>query len=274
MKYEINVRSIERRLASGFRLPAAFTSFVDVCHQSQMEDLGWFSVKYTKPSDLLGFDPGEQVVPFLRLGDGGFVAFWFQKRISPIIIHCDSEGETSIAGVSFSDFLLRLTRRRSSVPDLDERESDQSPGFKRLPKRVTPITKKRKELNAWLDRNRPGKAVPDDESEAIRRELQKLLAKEMATSICESEKLLGHKLAADDDFLSTVDMIAHLTKKSYKLTTIGGHPFPRPQRLRKVLDRLVVWLGHSLTPCEISVWSDGRVFVNRNICLGNPPKND
>ncbi|PHQ32120.1 hypothetical protein [Rhodopirellula bahusiensis] len=274
MKYEIKIQSIERRVATGFRLPAAFQSFVEVCRHSQLDDLGWFAVKYTKASDLLGFDAGDRVVPFLRLGDGGFVAFWFQTRTSPTIIHCDSEGQTSIAGANFADFLLRLTRRKSSVPDIDEREGDQLPEFKRLPKRVAPIAKKQKELKAWLKQNRPEELPADEEAESIRQELCKVLASDMAASIRESEKLLGHKLTADDDFPSTVDMIAHLTKRSYKITTIGGQPFPRPQRLRKVFDRLVDWLGHSLKSCEISVWSDGRVFVDKNICLGNPPKRE
>ncbi|TWU40020.1 hypothetical protein Q31b_33460 [Novipirellula aureliae] len=270
MKYEINVRGIERRVPSGFRLPAAFKMFVDVCRQSQLGDSGWFAVKYTAPSDLLGFDPENRFVPFLRLGDGGFVAFWFQTRNSPAIIHCDSEGNASVAGVNFADFLLRLTRRKTTVPDLDDREVDKSPSFKRLPKRMAPLANKRKELNAWLDANHPEVTSTDDESEAIRQELHRALTTDMAASIRKSEKLLRYELAEDDDFHSSVDMIVHLTSRSYKVTTIGGLPFPRPQRLRKVLDRLVAWLGHPLKSCKISLWSDGRVWVDGNTCFEPP----
>ncbi|TWU02887.1 hypothetical protein [Stieleria varia] len=270
MKYEINVRGIELKVAAKYRLPSSFKVFVDVCRQSQLGELGWFAVKYTAPKDLLGFDPADRVVPFLRLGDGGFVAFWFQTRNSPAIIHCESEGGTSIAGVNFADFLLRWTRRKSSIPDLDEREVDESSGFKRLPKRVAPLAQKRKELNAWLDSNQSEELPADDESEAIRQELHKVLAEDMKESIRRSEKLLGRKLAADDEFHSSVDMIVHLTSRSYKITTIGGLPFPRPQRLRAVLDRLVAWLGHPLKSSQISVWSDGHAWVGGNICLGYP----
>lgn len=272
MKYEINLRGIERRVAPGYRLPAALDAFVEECRRWQRGEIGWFAVKYTAPKDLLGFDPGDCIVPFLRLGDGGFAAFWFLARTSPAVIHCDSEGNASVAGVSFADFLLRLTRRKTMIPDIDDRESDATPKFKRLPQRVAPLAKKQRELAAWLESNAPEEGTADDESESLRLEFHRLLAKEMAKSIRESEKLLGYELTEDDDFLSTVNIIVHLTSRSYKVTTIAGAPFPRPDRLRKVLDRLVSYLGHPLKSCEISVWSDGRVFVGKNISLGNPPQ--
>lgn len=270
MKYEINMAGITRRVPTGCKLPAALGQLVDVCRQIQRGDLGWFAVKHTAPKELLGFDSGESILPFMRLGDGGFVAFWFQSKSSPAVVHCDSEGGASVVAATFADFLLRLARQKTSVPDLDQQESSEPPSFKGLPKRVAALAQKRKEFKAWIASNVPETATADDESEVIRQELQRVLAKDMAASILRLQKLYGDESPDDDDCFSMVDIIVHLTPRSWKVTTIGGQPFPKPDRLRKVMDRLSAWLGHSLKKTEVSVWSDGRVFLDKNTTLGNP----
>ena len=63
MKYEIRLASIERKLPKYFELPATFYAFVEACGESRRGDLGWFAIKYTKPNDLLGFDPENELIP-------------------------------------------------------------------------------------------------------------------------------------------------------------------------------------------------------------------
>jgi len=279
MKYEIREAGIVKKLPDGYALPASWRAFVDVCAAAQRGDFGWFAIKYTKPADLLGFAEPE-LVPFLRLPDGGVVLFWFYTQRLLRVVHLDSEGVPRVLAASWKDFLLRLHKRRTGVPDLDDQEA-RLPKMRGLAANVEPLTTSRRAWAKWCERLHANtsadatdatdaKATKAAESERLRLALIKATAKEMSASVRASEKLLGYSLADDDDVTSMVDLVVHLTSRSYKVTTIGGLPVPRPQRFRKVMTELSEFLGHSLKNCPVSVWSSGQVFVDRNTCLGDP----
>lgn len=273
MKYEIRESAIIKKLPDGYSLPASWGAFVETCANAQRGDFGWFAIKYTKPAELLGFAIPE-LVPFLRLPDGGVVLLWFRTNRQPRVVHIDSEGGAHLVAASWKDFLLRLHKRRTAVPDLDEQEA-RFPKPRGLAARVEPLAASRRAWAKWCEQlHADASADSTDakaaESERLRLALIKATAKEMRASVRASEKLLGYSLADDDDYTSMVDLIVHLTSRSYVVTTIGGLPVPRPERFRKVMTELSEFLGHSLKKCQVSVWSSGLVFVDRNTCLGDP----
>lgn len=270
MKYEINLKGIEKHAPSGFRLPATFDAFVDACQSSSRGDLGWFSVKYTKPNESLGFDASKEVLPVLRLADGGFVAFWFCTPSRPAVISCSSEGEVKVVGASWPDFLSRMTKKRTGVPDLDERESRQLPKIRGVQAELIRLTRHRKLLESWLSEHQQDQTGDSPVSEQIRGELVRLMAADLEADRRDFEKLLGCKLDEDDDHTAMVDIVVHLTSRSFKIEKPSGRPYPNARRLRPVLDRLVAYLGRSLKNSKISIWSDGKVFVEGNTCLGDP----
>ena len=276
MKYEIREAGIIKKLPDGYTLPASWRAFVDTCAAAQRGDFGWFAIKYTKPADLLGFAIPE-LVPFLRLPDGGVVLFWFYTKRQLRVVHCDSEGVPRVVATSWNDFLLRLHKRRTAVPDLDEQEA-RFPKLRGLAAKVEPLAAARRAWAKWCEQlhaeasadSANTKDAKAAESERLRLALIKATAKELRASVRASEKLLGYSLADDDDYTSMVDLVVHLTSRSYNVTTIGGLPVPRPERFRKVMTELSEHLGHSLKKCQVSVWSSGQVFVDRNTCLGDP----
>ena len=120
MKRRVNLDGIRRRAAVvGARLPAELTRFARAAASTPLENV-WFHVITTVPRDL-GVDAttAKTLVPFLRLGDGGFVAFWRHGRTMPIV-HFDSEGGHELVAAELTDFLRRVARQCSGVPDLDD----------------------------------------------------------------------------------------------------------------------------------------------------------
>jgi len=252
MKYEIKLPSIERKLPNHFELPATFHAFVEACGQAQRGDLGWFAIKYTRPKDLLSFDPKCELVPVLRLPDGGFIALWFGSNRSPCIVWCGSEGETKVIAATWSDFLSRLSKKRTGVPDLDDREVAAFPSIKGIRRTVMSLTKERRDFKKWLNANQPEEpaAGSDSAAEEIRRELVKLIER--------------HFDKEDKDLVDMIDLQVTLTSRTYEVLWYGGHKkYPAPKRLRPTLDKLVDLRGRSLKKSEVSVWSNGYVFVEK-----------
>ncbi|WP_144054683.1 hypothetical protein [Rhodopirellula europaea] len=257
MKYAIQLNGIQKRLPAGFRLPASFQGFADRCCEAQRGDLGWFAIKTGPTKELLGFDPKDQVVPILRLPDGGFVAFWFCTKRSPALICCDSEGAVDVVGATWADFLTRLSKRKTGIPDLDDRELAKLPSIRGVGRKLTPLTAKRREFKKWIEQHAPEQPDTNDTTaEEIRAELVKLMSRHFDKGRLRPRILL----------------FVTLTSRTYKVdwAAYGIKPYPAPKRLQPVLQRLVTYLGRSLKKSEVSVAPDGCVWVERNICLGDP----
>ena len=268
MKYEIRLETIKKRLPNKFQLPASFDAFAETCAAHSRGDLGWFAIKYTKPKDLLEFDPASDVVPFLRLPDGGFAAFWFVTSRSPAVIHCNSDGECQVIAATWNDFLNRLQKRRTGMPDVDEQEVPTFPKIKGArSNKLVPLAPLKKKFRQWLKTHRPEEEVAGgvDEGEALRRELLKLMEPDFKEFVRDWEKSYGES----DGITPHVSFVAHLTSRSFTVKQPSGLPYPNPNRLRPVLERLVAYLGRSLKQCDITLWKDGAVFVDKNICLGD-----
>lgn len=63
----------------------------------------------------------DDVVPFLSLPDGGFVAFWFAKgtKQAPHIACASGEGEARVIANSWADFVYRWRSNKTGVDALD-----------------------------------------------------------------------------------------------------------------------------------------------------------
>ena len=266
MRYEIQLRGIEKKLPAGYQLPASFHSFVNRCREAQRGDLGWFAIKTRPTKDLLGFDARDQLVPILRLPDGGIVALWFCSKRSPAVVSCDSEGTVDVVGATWADFLARLSKRKTGNPDLDDRELSQLPSIRGVGSRLTPLAKKRREFKKWVEQHQPEEHDADDTtSEQIRAELVDLMTRHF------EEERREYEEEDDEDAIYIVHLYVTLTSRSYKVDWAAGgiKPYPAPKRLRPVLERLVEHLGRSLKKSKVCVWSDGCVFVEGNTRLGD-----
>ena len=257
MKYEIKLASLKKKLPDSTPLPKSFWALIDRCRVAQRGDWGWFSIKYSSPKALLGFDPKASLIPFLSLPDGGLVALWFGPKQSNAIAWIGHDGDAKIVGASWTDFLARWSVKKSKVPDLDDQLSEEFPKFKGVAKRFVPLQAKRKEFNQWLKTHAEDTHVDEDVSERIRRTLFRLVKKHL------DKPSSGY---------SSCQLSVTCTSRSFKVDwyCFPPKPYAEAERLRPVLEELVQMLGRSLKKSDITIDNDGCVFVEGNICLGDP----
>lgn len=86
----------------------------------------YFKLRFVDPEPLAWAGARAVLVPFLLLGDGGFVALWYFAA-KPAVIQCDSEGGHRVVASDFDDFLLRMKRARTGVADLDGSPAGRQP---------------------------------------------------------------------------------------------------------------------------------------------------
>jgi hypothetical protein len=100
---------IRARLPVGRSLPEALESFVHAFHSSRViwDDLDAFDLKSSASQELL---------PFLRLSDGGIVSLWYQAD-PPAVVHLGSEGERRVVAADFSAFVGEVEHRRATSQD-------------------------------------------------------------------------------------------------------------------------------------------------------------
>lgn len=112
MKSWIKDAEVRRRIPEGCDLPTRFDDFLRAEPPFEVEwnDLDSYCLKPTAT---------KEAVPFLRLSDGGLVAFWFCEA-SPAIVHIGGHGELKVLARSFDDFLKATGQRCSGLPDFDE----------------------------------------------------------------------------------------------------------------------------------------------------------
>jgi hypothetical protein len=103
---------IRQRIPEGYELPASFEVFLNAKPPIAVEwnDLDAFCLKQSAT---------KEAVPFLRLSDGGVIAFWFVAQ-SPAIVHLGSEGELDVIARDFEEFLKAINARCSGLYDFDE----------------------------------------------------------------------------------------------------------------------------------------------------------
>lgn len=88
-------------------------------------DSGAFEIAWSDPTDFdLQPEAKNELIPFLKLMDGGFVAFWLNSECSKPIVHMDSEGGYRVVAGSYDEFLNRIFQRNTGIGDIDESEED------------------------------------------------------------------------------------------------------------------------------------------------------
>ncbi|MBX7195441.1 MAG: hypothetical protein K1X94_25520 [Sandaracinaceae bacterium] len=120
----MNVSSITKHLPKGLSLPARFEELVRAARDGTRG--GYFDLGWRNPRDLHGSRVMGELGVFLTLPDGGVVALWASGEAPPVV-HVDSEVGARVIARDFEDFLSRLARQKTAVPDLDALEERTEP---------------------------------------------------------------------------------------------------------------------------------------------------
>src|SRR5579864_8788323 len=112
MKNEMKDDQVRRQTPKDCKLPVRFDDFLRAKPPFAVEwnDLDAYCLKPTAM---------REAVPFLRLPDGGLVAFWYHSG-SPAIVHIGAHGELKVIAHDFDDFLKGIGVRCSGLADFDE----------------------------------------------------------------------------------------------------------------------------------------------------------
>lgn len=145
--------AISKRLAKGVQMPAEFPAFVSLVTSPEGPRHDALRVGWSDPTGLLNVDKSAaaELVPFLKLADGGGVAFWKDGEHQHIVVY-DSEGGFEVVAMDFRDFLARLGKPTNDFRELIELDVDLDTSQlipHTIPKPV-PVELNRK-LTAWVE---------------------------------------------------------------------------------------------------------------------------
>jgi hypothetical protein len=117
--------AIGKRLAKGVALPPEFPAFVALVTHATNARQDALRVAWSDFTTLLNVDKSTvaEFLPFLKLADGGGVAFWKDGEHQRIAVY-DSEGGHEVLALDFRDFLARLGRPSDEFRELIELDVD------------------------------------------------------------------------------------------------------------------------------------------------------
>jgi hypothetical protein len=272
MKRTISLQTITRRLPAGFKLPAGFDAFVRTAAAADLRSSPWFLVTWTDPVGFeLKREAGRELLPFLRLGDGGAVAFWLGARPHVAIVHFDSEGGKRLVAASFADFVRRLARSRTGVEDLDDREEGKQaivvPGIAAKP--AVAVGPLKKAFARWCAAN--SALEPPTRSADGERVRQLLVA--VTRKMLRDGRSRVYKVR---DSWWTFDFVLKSTKERIDVTYLdygAWYPVPASYGMGPIMADLVRLTKHPRQRrYEVTVICDGSVSVNddRELLLEAP----
>jgi hypothetical protein len=259
MKRKIDVESILRRIPRGAALPAGFSRFVSAVAAQDPTVHGWFEVKWRTPQDFeLKKSASLSLLPFLRLGDGGVVAFWFVQPKKPAVIHFDSEGGQRVVAATFEDFLKRIAKQKTGVGDFDEAEL---PAIK--PPRTLALTSLaaiQKRFAAWCaDASTLQAPTVSNASEVLRKQLHQVARRMIQNGLS--------KVYTSRDYWS-MDFRFERTAGAISISYLDYgqyYPVPSAYAMEPLLQQLLpLCRQRNLKKGELVITKDGLVSVDRD----------
>jgi hypothetical protein len=149
----IKLAAVRKHLAKGAQMPAEFPAFVSLVTNPKSPRHDALRVGWSDPTQLLNVDKSaaSEFLPFLKLADGGGVAFWKDGEHQRIAVY-DSEGGHEVLALDFRDFLARLGRPTKAFRERIEFDVDldTSKLIPRTTPKPVPAALNRK-LTAWIE---------------------------------------------------------------------------------------------------------------------------
>jgi len=258
------VSDIERRLPVGQSLPLAFTDFLAADPPASIE---WNGLKHYS----LKRSASREAVPFLRLSDGGLIAFWFHEKSVPIV-HIGGHGELQVIACDFDHFLKAINTKSTGLGDLDEAEpSLRIPSVKGRPRRKE-LAALQREFDSWFERHsalqKPQKTT---ESEKLRKQV---------VAVAESMLRDGKSKVYDlDSEWWSMDYRITLQAENIKITYLDfgkWYSVPKKYKLIPLVTDLLAFVKRkNKKQYELSVASYGGVSIDKDTeLLIVPPNSD
>lgn len=256
MKNEMNDDAVRRHIPKGCKLPERFDDFLRAKPPFAIvwKDLDAYDLK---PAAM------RKAVPFLKLPDGGVVAFWYHAE-SPAIVLIGAHGELKVIARDFDDFLKGIGAKCSGLPDFDEARSgffvpkvNGRPAGEGLPAL-------QKKFEAWCRKHTALQApLAKPAAEALRQRVQRIVEAMIRDGRSKVYTLSSPWWAMEFQIERNVTNLA-VTYLDYG----EWHPVPEKYQL---IPEVIVLLGLVKNKTEhhyaLSVCSAGIVSINKDRVL-------
>jgi hypothetical protein len=259
---ELRIEQIRKKLPAGAKLPSSFGRLME---DKLPVDIRWTSLAQYE----LKSSASKEAVPFLALGDGGIICFWFHGDPAPIV-HIGAHGEVEVVAANFDAFLRDINSRRTGISDLDEADEPiRIPGVRKAATRKK-HKKLQVQLQEWFESHSAlQKPLKASTSDALRRRFVRI-AKAML------KKGLSKVYSAKDDDWS-MTFRAQRTGSRLKLTYLDygeWYDVPASYGLEATINEVLALVKHpKRKQFEIEVTVDGLVSVDRDKELVLVPDN-
>jgi hypothetical protein len=266
---QTKLAAIAKRLAKSMQMPAEFSDFVSLVTSPKGPSQDALRVGWSDPTELLNVDKaaGAQFVPFVKLADGGGVAFWKDDEHQRIALY-DSEGGHEVLALDFRDFLVRLGKPTEDFRERIELDAEVDTSG------IVPATKPKpvsaalnRKLAAWIEsRSLSAPELKSADGEALRKQLVELARRMLVDGLS--------KVYKPQALFWKVDVVVTSRGEDWQATYLDygkWHDVPPKYRLVELLPRLLPLMKSRKKRYELSIWKSGEVFVDKgNQLVLNP----
>jgi hypothetical protein len=252
--------AISKRLPKGMQLPAEFPAFVSLVTSPKSPSDDALRVGWSDPTQLLNLDKSAAAgfFPFLKLADGGGVAFWKDGEHQRIAIY-DSEGGHEVLALDFGDFLARLGKPTEAFRERVELDVDIDTS-KLIPHTTpdpVPAALNRK-LTAWVESHSLSAPIlKSADGETLRAKLVAMAHSMLVDGLSKVNKA--------QDFFWKLDLLLVKRGEQWQATYLNfgkWYELPAKYGLIELLPELLPLMKSRRARYTLVIMKSGEVFVD------------
>jgi hypothetical protein len=195
-----------------------------------------------------GLDEGKELLPFIRLSDGGIIALWYRTP-SPAVVYLGSEGQLRVLAGDFEEFRLAV-HTGSQALDLD----DAAPPSGSLDALQEEFAR------WWEEHTALQKPLHGTDSEALRHQVCEIAAKMLLDG--------RSKVYSLSSLWWSLQFRIELHTEGIRITYLDfgdWYPLPTEYGLVEAVEKLLPLVRHPGQPAyELSVCSAGIVSLDND----------
>lgn len=242
-------------------MPAEFPAFVSLVISPKGPRADALRVGWSDPTELLNVDKAakSELVPFLKLADGGGIAFWKDGE-EQRIVHYDSEGGYEVLALDFRDFLARLVKPTEAFRERIELDVDLDVSELIVSTKPKPVPAAlNRKLAAWIESHSlNGPVLKSADSEKVRKQLVAMAGRMLADGLS--------KVYEPRAPFWQMDVLVVKGKEHWTATYLDygkWYELPAKYQLVELLPALLPLMKSRKTRYAINIWKSGEVFVDK-----------
>jgi hypothetical protein len=259
--FDINV--IATKFPSNFKLPKSFYEFEQQLSNSILSNEGFVYFENSKIENLyIDEESTKNLVPFLKIGDGGIIAFWLKEDNYFPIVYLGTEGQIEVCAESFEKFIVAIKIRKINIDDfsydaefIDNLKCEQTNYSDDLVKELSV------EFKAYM-KNHSTQLDPfvNSETEIMRLQIYKKVIRMLQNGLS--------KVYNENSTWWSMDFAIKITdgKINVEYLDYGKmYKLPSKYRLENDIEKLRKYFKHfEVKKFEIKVWCKGGISINND----------